>query len=187
MTNCSRFLMVAVLAGCPAVVAWGADLKITPVPEGVTGFRAEYLHEMSGEEAKFISLAESIPAEKYTWRPGPGVRSVSEVLLHVAAANFNLPKLIGTPPPEGFAAKGYDTSTTDKAQVLDALRKSFAHLRAATVKLSDADGNRTLKLFGEETTYRGVHFFMLKHLAEHLGQLIAYARMNGIVPSWSQK
>jgi uncharacterized damage-inducible protein DinB len=187
MLTSTRLLAIAVIAACAAMVARGETLKVTPVPAGVTGFRAEYLHEMSGEEAKFLSLAESIPADKYTWRPGPGVRSVSEVLLHIAAANFNLPKLIGTPPPEGFSVKGYDTSTTDKAQVLEALRKSFAHLRAATVKLSDADGNKTLKLFGEDTTYRGVHFFILKHLAEHLGQLIAYARMNGVAPAWSAK
>jgi len=185
MTNPSRLLAVIALASA-AFVARAETLKVTPVPEGVTGWRAEYLREMSGEEAKILSLAESIPAAKYTWRPGPGVRSVSELLLHVAAANFNLPKLIGTPPPEGFVAKGYDKSITDKAQVIEAVRKSFAHLRAATVKLSDADGDKALKLFGDDNTYRGVHFFMLKHLAEHLGQLIAYARMNGVVPAWSE-
>ena len=141
---------------------------------------------MSGEEAKFLSLAASFPAEKYGWRPAEGVRSVGEVLLHVAGANFQLPRLIGTPPPEGFVPKGYDKSTTDKAKIQEAVERSFAHLRAAVVKLSDADAEKPVKLFGENT-YRGVHFFMLKHMAEHLGQLIAYARMNGITPKWSEE
>ena len=66
------------------------------------------------------------------------------------------------------------------------MASSFAHLRAAVVKLSDADAEKPVKLFGENT-YRGVHFFMLKHMAEHLGQLIAYARMNGITPKWSEE
>jgi uncharacterized damage-inducible protein DinB len=178
-------LSLSVFLAC-AAAAPGQALKVTPVPEGVTGFRAEFLREMSGEEAKFISLAESIPAGKYTWRPGPGVRSVSEVLLHVAGANYSLPRVIGTAPPEGFVSKGYDTSTTDKTQILDALRKSFAHLRSATLKLTDADADKPVKLFGDNT-YRGVHFFMLKHMAEHLGQMIAYTRMNNIVPKWTEE
>jgi len=73
-----------------------------------SGPRAEFLTELKGEEQKFLRLAEATPAEKYTWRPAADVRSIAEVYLHVAAANFNLPHLIGTPPPEGFQAKGFD-------------------------------------------------------------------------------
>lgn len=163
-----------------------SQLKITPVPDGVTGFRAEFLRQMSGEEAKFISLAESFPSAKYTWRPADGVRSVSEVFLHMAAANYNLPRLIGTPPPASFQGKGYEKSTTDKDAIVKALRDSFGHLRQAALAVSDADGDKKLKLFGQDETYRGVHFFILKHMAEHLGQSIAYARMNGITPAWSE-
>ncbi len=162
-------------------------LTLVPVPDGVTGFRAEFLRQMSGEEAKFVSLAESMPQEKLTWRPEKGVRSVSEVFMHVAAANYNIPSLIGTPAPATFQTKGFETSTTDRAQIVAALHDSFAHLRNAVVKLADSDGDKRLKLFGEDETYRGVHFFILKHLAEHLGQSIAYARMNGVVPPWSEK
>ncbi|HEV7218858.1 MAG TPA: DinB family protein [Terriglobales bacterium] len=66
---------------------------------GVTGYRSEVLAEVMIQEDKFQRLAEAIPAEKYTWRPAPGVRSIAEVFLHVSAANFNLYKLVGTPPP----------------------------------------------------------------------------------------
>ena len=185
MKSTACLFRAAALVVCAAPL-FGQALKLVPVPSGVKGFRAEFLFEMSGEEAKFESLAESIPTEKYTWRPGPGVRSVSEVLLHVAGANFQLPRLIGTPPPEGFVGKGYDTSTADKEKIQEALRASFAHLRAATLKLADGDADKPVKLFGD-STYRGVHYFMLKHMAEHLGQLIAYARMNGVTPRWSAK
>jgi len=108
-------------------------------------------------------------------------------LLHVAAANFNLPRLVGTPPPPGFTPRGFDTSTTEKAKVLETLRQSFAHLRQATLNVSDADSDKKLQLFGGENTYRGVFLFMTRHLGEHLGQAIAYARMNGVVPPWTEE
>ena len=133
-----------------------------------------------------LQLAEAIPESKFSWRPAPGVRSISEVLLHVAAANFNLPKLIGTPPPEGFQVKGYETATTENAKVIASLRDSFAHVRKAAVAMTDADGEKKLPWFGGENTRRGILFFMTRHSAEHMGQLISYARMNGITPPWNE-
>src|SRR5436305_9064865 len=66
---------------------------------GVTGYRSEVMAEVMVQEDKFLRLANAIPAEKYTWRPAEGVRSVAEVFMHVATANYNLYKLVGTPPP----------------------------------------------------------------------------------------
>ena len=133
-----------------------------------------------------LQLAEAIPESKFTWRPAAGVRSISEVLLHVGAANFNLPKLIGTPPPEGFQVKGYETGTTEKGKVIAALRDSFTHVRQAVAAMTAADGDKKLPWFGGENTRRGILFFMTRHSAEHMGQLISYARMNGIMPPWSE-
>jgi uncharacterized damage-inducible protein DinB len=152
-----------------------------------SGPRAEFLNELKGESEKFIRLAEAIPADKYTWRPGPDVRSVAEVFLHVAAANYNLPHLIGTPPPEGFQAKGFDKSTTDKAKVIQTLHDSFAHLRDAVIKMPDADLDKQLDWFGGENTERGILLFIMRHMGEHLGQSIAYARMIGVVPPWTEE
>src|SRR5947207_12651564 len=89
---------------------------------GVTGYRSEVLAEVMVQEDKFTRLAEAIPPEKYTWRPAPDVRSFSEVFLHVAAANYNLYKLVGTPPPAGFDVKGFEKSTTDKGKVIATLK-----------------------------------------------------------------
>src|SRR6202161_1621382 len=104
--------------------------QVNPYKEGtpgVTGSRSEVLPEVMIQEDKFTRLAEAIPAEKYTWRPAPDVRSFSEVFLHVSAANFNLYKLVGTPPPTGFDLKGLEKSATGKAKVIATLKDLFAH------------------------------------------------------------
>ena len=152
-----------------------------------SGARAELLDRLNFYEKRFVDLAGAVPAEKYTWRPAEGVRSVSEVFLHTAAANFNLPHLIGTQPPAGLDVRGLEKSTTDKAKVMATLKDSFAHIRQAVLHLSDADVEKMVKLFGSDRTYRYVFFFITGHLGEHLGQSIAYARMNGVVPPWTEE
>ena len=176
-------LAVALL--CAGALAQGVNPYKDPTP-GVSGYRAEVLAEVRVQEDKFLRLAEAIPAEKYKWRPGPDARSVSEVFLHVAAASFNLPKLIGTAPPTGFELNGYDKSTSDKTKVIAALQASFAHEKNAILAMADADLEKQLDWFGGKNTERGILLFMTRHTAEHLGQSIAYARMLGIVPPWTE-
>lgn len=135
---------------------------------------------------KLVRLAEAIPAEKYTWRPGEGVRSVSEVFLHVAGGNFSIPRRLGATPPEGFNPQGYDKSTTDKAKVIEALKQSIEHVRKAYAGVSDLE--KTAPWFGgRQATMREIMFFLDTHEHEHLGQMIAYARMNGITPPWTEE
>jgi len=153
---------------------------------GVTGYRSEVLAEVMIQEDKFLRLAEAIPAEKYTWRPAPDVRSFAEVFLHVATANFNLYKLVGTPPPAGFDLKGLEKSTTDKTKVIASLKDSFDHARKAITSMSDADQDKSLDWFGGKNTERGILLFITRHAAEHLGQSIAYARFIGVVPPWTE-
>ena len=153
---------------------------------GVKGYRSEVLAEVMIQEDKFSRLAEAIPADKYTWRPAPDVRSFAEVFMHVAAANFNLYKLVGTPPPAGFDVKDFEKSTTDKAKVIATLKESFAHAKKAITAMSDADLEKSLDWFGGKNTERGVLLFVVRHAAEHLGQSIAYARFVGIIPPWTE-
>jgi len=138
------------------------------------------------QEDKFARLAEAVPADKYTWRPAPDVRSFAEVFLHVSAANYNLYKLVGTPSPTGFEVKGFEKSTTDKAKVIATLKDSFAHARKAITAMPDADLDKSLDWFGGKNTERGVLLFVTRHAAEHLGQSIAYARFIGVVPPWTE-
>jgi uncharacterized damage-inducible protein DinB len=153
---------------------------------GLSGYRSEIMAEVMIQEDKFTRLAEAIPAEKYTWRPSPDVRSFAEVFMHVSAANFNLYKLVGTPPPAGFDVKGFEKSTTDKAKVIATLKESFAHAKKAIAAMSDANLEKSLDWFGGKNTQRGILLFIVRHASEHLGQSIAYARFAGITPPWTE-
>jgi uncharacterized damage-inducible protein DinB len=110
----------------------------------------------------------------------------NEVFLHVAAANYNLYKLVGTPPPAGFKVEGFEKSTTDKAKVLATLKDSFVHARKAITDMPDANLDKSLDWFGGKNTQRGILLFIVRHAAEHLGQSIAYARFIGITPPWTE-
>ena len=153
---------------------------------GVTGYRAEVMAEVVVQEDKFMRLAEAIPAEKYTWRPTPDVRSFAEVFLHVSAANYNLYKLVGTPPPAGLDVKSLEKSSTDKAKVIATLKDSFAHAKDAIKAMPDADLEKSMDWFGGKNTERGILLFIVRHAAEHLGQSIAYARLVAVVPPWTE-
>jgi uncharacterized damage-inducible protein DinB len=138
------------------------------------------------QENEFLRLADAFPAEKYTWRPAPGVKSVAEVFLHVSAANYNMYKLVGAPSPAGLDVAGMEQSTTDKAKVIATLRASYAHAKKAIADMPDANLEKTMAWLGGTITQRGVLLYIIPHIAEHLGQAIAYARINGVVPPWSE-
>ncbi len=137
-------------------------------------------------EEKFTGLANSMPADKFTYRPGEGVSSVSEVFLHVSGANYFVARAFGMAPPEGLDLRGLQSSTTDKAQILERVKMSFGHLAEAIGKVDPGNADKSMKLFGSDTTTRGALLMATNHLSEHLGQSIAYARTNGVTPPWSE-
>jgi uncharacterized damage-inducible protein DinB len=134
---------------------------------------------------KFVDLATATPQEKYSYRPAEGVRSTGEVFLHIALANYNIPSMMGAPLPAGFDAKTFEKSTTDKAEIIDQLNKSFASARAAIEKMTNADFAKPLPKLGPDANYGDVVYLLVTHAHEHLGQSIAYARVNGIIPPWT--
>jgi uncharacterized damage-inducible protein DinB len=154
---------------------------------GISGYRSEILAEVTIQEDKFLRLAEAIPADKYNWRPAPDARSFAEVFLHVAAANYNLYKLVGTPPPANLDVKSLEKSTTDKTKIVATLKDSFAHARKAITDMPDANLDKSLDWFGGKNTQRGILLFMVRHAAEHMGQSIAYTRSVGVVPPWTEE
>lgn len=172
-------LPLSLLLACAAIPV------LAQAPSKTPGFRDLFLDQLKDTETKFVSLAEAMPQEKYAWRPGEGVRSVSEVYMHIAGANYFLPNFMGVKPPAGIN-QGMQ-KITDKAKVIETLKDSFAHVREAVTNMPDSDLAKTTKLFGHETTYEGVLFLIANHMHEHLGQSIAYARTNGVVPPWSKK
>ena len=147
-----------------------------------TGFKAEFFTNLDDAQEKIMDLAASIPAEKYGWRPAADVRSISEVFMHVAGGNFAAAAVAGRP-----AANEDETleQIVEKERVLDTLRKSFEQLRAAMLNTSDADLDRSVRMYGSDISTRAAFMTAINHVHEHLGQSIAYARMNGIVPPWS--
>ncbi len=151
-----------------------------------SNFFSDVNNDMSESQDKIISLAEAIPAEKYTWRPEEGVRSVSEVLMHIAGSNYFLISFAGIKTPEGTSEEmGKDI--TDKAKVLEALQTSFNDLHENLKKIDEGQLDNEVIMFGSKSTIRNVIFVEMGHLHEHLGQLIAYARTNGVTPPWSKK
>jgi uncharacterized damage-inducible protein DinB len=147
--------------------------------------QGEFVGQVQDMEKKLVGLAEATPEDKYTWRPGEGVRSVAEVFLHIAGANYFFLNMLGAPPPEGVDPRNLEKSTTAKADVIAALKKSMEHARASIEKMSEEDLMKAMKLFGRDTTQQGALLVFVRHMGEHLGQSIAYARVNGIKPPWS--
>jgi uncharacterized damage-inducible protein DinB len=168
------------------VLALGLLLGATTVaraqdmPAGVQG---ELLRWYDDAANKIVQLAEAIPAEKYGWRPMDGVRSVGEVVGHVAGGNYFIIGMTGAQPPAG-APQNMDQMTA-KADLVRALQQSIEHVRASLRAMSAADLDAPATVFGRQTTKREACVLAVVHAHEHLGQLIAYARSNGVTPPWS--
>jgi uncharacterized damage-inducible protein DinB len=152
-----------------------------------SGVKGEMLFWIHDARDKLIELAGAMPEEKYGWRPAEGVRTTAEVFMHVAGANFGLPFFTGVKPPEGFDFRTFEGSATAKADVTKKLTESFAYIDQVYAAVTDADMDRPVELFGTKTTVRGTYILILAHCHEHLGQAIAYARSNGVVPPWTAR
>jgi uncharacterized damage-inducible protein DinB len=150
--------------------------------------KAQALVDLQAMQKKYTQLAESIPPDKYTWRPEAGTRSVSELFLHVAGANYGIPTMMtGTAPAPGYQREGFEKSTTDKARIVEQLNQSFVYAMAAVQKMSNADFAKAEKKLGPDANDGDVIYILVTHNHEHLGQSIAYARINGITPPWTEE
>lgn len=191
MTSMTRVMAMVVSVTVGGGVAVAAPPAPPPAAEKIGGVQGDVLGVLTDVEKKILSLEEAVPQNKFDWRPAPGVRSVAEAYLHVAFANYNLIRIaVGKTPPAdaGFTQdRGkWDTQTTDKAKIKTILEKSFAFAHEAIRGLSEADLDRKIDLFGHPMTVRAVLLILVGHDNEHLGQSVAYARANKIVPPWSE-
>ena len=154
------------------------------------GVTEQYLADLENLESKFLALAGAMTAEQYTWRPMEGVRSVSEVFMLIVAENYVVPAAWEATPPEGMEVgpqlfETLPAEVTDKAEVLDHLSKSFAYYKNVVGELSDEKLHSTIQFFGGERSVHDAIFLITTDMHEHLGQAIAYARVNHVVPPWS--
>lgn len=177
------FMTAALLLG-PAAPA-GAQSR-----EGVMG---DLIRDVSDVEKKIMDLAKTMPAPAHDWRPAKGVRSTAEVLMHVAADNYFIPAVMGAAAPadtgitkEYKTAAAFEKKAVSRDALFAELQKSFAFLKDTMAAAPDAKLNDPIEVFGQKNTNRGMWILAVTHLHEHLGQLIAYARSNNVVPPWSK-
>ena len=151
-------------------------------PEGIwQGFDGEWRHVSS----QLIALAEATPEEKFSWRPAPGVRSTSEVYMHIAIANFGLLHFTGPQMPADLK-EGMEKSVTSKAEVINWLKRSLEAVKQAHLAATPQDLQKKVHIYDRDTNADGMYLRIIVHANEHMGQLVAYARMTGVVPPWSK-
>lgn len=144
------------------------------------GYDGEWRHVSS----QLIALAEATPEEKFAWRPAPGVRSTSEVYMHIAIANFGLLSYTGPKMPADLKEE-IEKSVTAKADVINWLKRSLDAVKQAHLAVTPKDLQRKVQIHGREATVDGMYLRIIVHANEHMGQLVAYSRMTGVVPPWS--
>ncbi len=178
-----------------AVAACAAPGPESPATTSTTAATVgpDLLADLSSVEKKLVDLAGAIPEDKYDWRPGEGVRSVREVLLHVASDNYLLPGVLGfkPDPSTGIIAGDFNSGAAFEARklprdsVIADLQKSFEFVKKSLQETTAARMVDSVSMFGSSYTGQSAWILTVTHMHEHLGQLIAYARSNGVKPPWS--
>jgi uncharacterized damage-inducible protein DinB len=152
-------------------------------PEGIwQGYDGEWKHVSK----QLIDLAEATPEGKFSWRPAPGVRSTSEVYMHIALANFYLLSVTGPKMPAD-ATQDTEKRVTSKADVINWLKRSLEAVKEAHASVTPKDLARKVHIVDRDATVDGMYLRIIVHANEHMGQLVAYARMTGVTPPWSKK
>jgi uncharacterized damage-inducible protein DinB len=146
------------------------------------GYDGEWVHVSK----QLVALAEAFPAEKFAWRPAAGVRSTSEVFMHIAISNFYLLSVTGPKMPDDLTSVEMEKTVKEKSEVINWLKRSQEAVKKAHAGISAGDLQRKVKVDRRDATVDGMYLRIIVHANEHMGQLIAYARMNGVVPPWSE-
>lgn len=188
--------LIAIMFIAHIVLPPSASGQELPTSEAVeTSASAELLDILSDTEKRLVALADEFTEAQYAWRPGEGVRSSAEVFMHVATINYAFPLFVGHEAPSSTGltmdnlpteAPAYEASLRSKDDVRPVLSASLDHVRTAIASSSASDLDRQVAVPGKTMTLRRFWVGHLTHLHEHLGQLIAYSRMNGVVPPWNQ-
>ncbi len=177
-----RSLPLAAAALCGATVV-GAQTGGSATPPS---FKTEFLGQFESSMSKFVALAKAMPADKFAWSPGPGVMTVGRVYGHVARYNYYYPSsAMGVAAPTNLGLDSLEQMTR-KAEIVPLLEASAAYVRTAVKNMSDEQLAKPTTLYGRTVPQWSVLLQLVAHMNEHLGQSIAYARSNNVVPPWSQ-
>ncbi len=147
--------------------------------------KGQALLDLQAVNKKCVDLAEALPSDKLTWRPSPDTRSFAEVFLHVAGERYGFLSMLGANPPAGFKAGEFDKSTIERGRIVEALNQSWDFTSKTINGMSNADFAKLLPKLGPQANEGDVIYLLVADAHEHLGQLVAYARQNGIVPPWT--
>lgn len=147
--------------------------------------KGQALLDLETMQKKFVDLANALPADKLTWRPSADSRSFAEVFLHVASERYGILNLMGAETPTGVDPKGLEKSTTDRARIVDELNKSWDFAKRTIQGMTNAEFAKLLPKLGPQANAGDVVYILVADNHEHLGQSVAYARENGIVPPWT--
>jgi uncharacterized damage-inducible protein DinB len=147
--------------------------------------KAQALLDLEAVEKKVVDLAKIVPDDKLNWRPSTDSRSFAEVFLHVAGERYGILSLMGAEKPAGFDGKAFEKSTTDKARIIEELQKSWEFTKKTISGMSNADFAKLVPKLGPQANQGDVVYILVGDAHEHMGQLVAYARVNGIVPPWT--
>ena len=181
-------LWLALLCLGAAALRASADTQ-APAAEDKTSpsydMKAQALLDLERVQKKFVDLANVLPADKITWRPSADARSFAELFLHVAGERYQILALGGATPPPDFNGKTFEKSTTDKTQILSDLDKTWDFTKKTLNNMSNAGFAKLLPKLGPQANAGDVVYILVADAHEHLGQAIAYARINGIVPPWT--
>ena len=185
-----RALLIASVVAVPTAVRPAAAQDV-PNREAALEIRKRFVMDLDTLQSKFLALSDAFPADKYAWRPGPGVRSVGEVFMHVASEYYVYAPMAYGGARSPVIPRGPDSfktfeSKSTKADVQKHLKEGFAYAKQTIEGLDPASITGTKKIFGGDHTIIETSFVMTDDLHEHLGQLIGYARVNGVVPPWSK-
>ncbi len=192
MNHCCRSRIVVMLCVAAALTALPMRaLRAQDVMDAKSAafVRDRYLADLDSVHVKVMALAAAIPEKAYGWRPAPGVRSISEVLMHFAAEwMYYAPMSVGGKPPADFG-KPAETmprlaKITAKRAVIAELEKGWSHAKGQIAGVDAA--TLTGRYAPWKVTLVEAAFGMSGDMHEHLGQLIAYARSNGVKPPWSK-
>jgi uncharacterized damage-inducible protein DinB len=159
--------------------------------DAAIALRSAFVADLDSTQAKFLALAEAIPADKYAWRPAAGVRSIGEVFKHVASEYYVYTPMSQGATPSPVVGRGREAfqqfeAAATKDDVLKHLKEGFAFARQAVNGVEPANLVGVRKIYGRDFTIAQTSLLMAGDLHEHLGQLIAYARMNGVKPPWTR-
>jgi hypothetical protein len=178
------FLLLCLSAGTISAVAQNSDASTDHTAPSYD-MKGQSLADLQVVQKKFVDLANALPADKLTWRPSADSRSFAEVFLHVAGERYQILHLMGTDLPAGFDGKTHEKSTADKARLVEELNKSWDFTQKAINAMSNADFAKMLPALGPQANDGDVIYILVADAHEHLGQVVAYARENGIVPPWT--